>query len=145
MASFKSNIDKLSQLLNSLQKVRKIRDGQYLACCPAHDDKSPSLSIKLLSDERILIHCFGGCETENILDAIGMTFSDLMPENVGNHKRVSKLFYASDILQILAYESSLVYFYALDLSKGKSLSEEDRKRLLLSISRIRYARSMADV
>lgn len=45
--------------------------------CPAHDDKTPSLSVKLSMDEtQVLLHCFGGCETSNVLSSIGLNLSD---------------------------------------------------------------------
>ncbi|NCC59729.1 MAG: hypothetical protein EOM12_02110 [Verrucomicrobiae bacterium] len=45
--------------------------------CPAHDDKTPSLSVKLLQDgTQVLLHCFGGCETSDVLSRIGLKMSD---------------------------------------------------------------------
>ena len=145
MSSNHSSYDGLINLLNSLDKVRETGSGQFVACCPAHEDKSPSLSIRSLSDGRVLLHCFAGCETEHVLSAIGMTFSDLMPANLGNFKRVSKPFYANDVLLILANESLLVYLYAVEINKGNVLTEAEKQRLLLAVSRIRYARSMSSV
>lgn len=37
--------------------------------CPAHADRDPSLSVKETPD-RVLIHCFGGCPQEVVLDAL---------------------------------------------------------------------------
>ncbi len=57
------------------------RDGKgYKATCPAHDDSNPSLSISEGKDGRILIHCFAGCPTENILEAVGLRMADLYPD-----------------------------------------------------------------
>jgi len=50
-----------------------------MACCPSHDDKSPSLSVSEAGNH-ILIHCFAGCEPSEILAAVNMQMSDLMPE-----------------------------------------------------------------
>ena len=56
----------------------KKRGGkQWQACCPAHDDKNPSLSIAEAEDGRCLIHCFAGCSYEQVLKAIGLTPGDL--------------------------------------------------------------------
>lgn len=45
--------------------------GSYgIARCPAHDDRSPSLSIKDGRDGRLLVHCFAGCEFDRIRSAI---------------------------------------------------------------------------
>lgn len=49
---------------------------QYMAKCPAHDDRTPSLSIRS-EKGKTLIHCFAGCETKNVLKAIGLDLKDL--------------------------------------------------------------------
>lgn len=50
--------------------------GKWMACCPAHQDRSPSLAINE-ADDRILVHCFAGCETSDVIAALGLTVSDL--------------------------------------------------------------------
>lgn len=40
-----------------------------MCCCPAHDDRRPSLSIRP-GDRRLLFHCFAGCETADVIDAL---------------------------------------------------------------------------
>ena len=67
-------------LLNQLSKVRKNGEGKWMACCPAHDDKSPSLSVSEGADGHILIHCFAGCSPEEILFSVGLQMADLFPD-----------------------------------------------------------------
>jgi hypothetical protein len=43
--------------------------SRWMARCPAHQDKNPSLSIQEQSD-RILLHCFAGCRQEAVIDAL---------------------------------------------------------------------------
>src|SRR5262249_32630546 len=43
---------------------------QWLACCPAHDDATPSLSVGYGFDGRILFHCHAGCSQQAVLDAL---------------------------------------------------------------------------
>ena len=50
---------------------RRGHGDAYMACCPAHDDKNPSLSIRL-EGSRVLLHCFAGCSFEDITEAVGM-------------------------------------------------------------------------
>lgn len=38
--------------------------------CPAHDDRIPSLSVRV-GERRLLFHCFAGCETRHIIHALG--------------------------------------------------------------------------
>ena len=44
----------VNNLLNSLDRVRKMGADRWVACCPAHNDKSPSLAIRELSDGAVL-------------------------------------------------------------------------------------------
>ena len=53
----------------------------WMACCPAHDDHNPSLSVSAKEDGRALLNCFSGCSTESVLAALGLTAADLFPQN----------------------------------------------------------------
>ena len=67
-------------VLSRLSHVKRVSGG-YMARCPAHDDKNPSLSITEGNDGRVLLKCFAGCSTEEIVKALGLTMSDLFPPN----------------------------------------------------------------
>lgn len=55
-------------------------DGKYQAYCPAHDDKKPSLSItEVEPGSKVLIHCQAGCDTQDILKALNLSWKDLFP------------------------------------------------------------------
>lgn len=126
-------------LLERLDGVRKTGSDRYVARCPAHADKTPSLSIREMSDGRVLIHCFGGCETEDVLAAVGLTFRDVMPERVGDFPRARPAFTASDALHALARESSVVAFAVANAVERKSISPEDYTRLTVAAGRISAA------
>lgn len=51
-----------------------------MAHCPAHDDGTPSLSIKERDDGAVLLNCFAGCALAEILEALGLEFPHLFPE-----------------------------------------------------------------
>lgn len=70
----------IERILEKLEKVKRTGSNEYLARCPAHDDNSPSLTLKEISDERVLIHCFAGCGGSEVMQAIGMTLEDLYPD-----------------------------------------------------------------
>ena len=53
--------------------------GPWQAICPAHADANPSLSITETAEGVLLLHCWGGCPTEAVLDSLGLEFSDLYP------------------------------------------------------------------
>jgi len=40
-------MNSIDTLLSRVHKLKKTGDCKWLACCPAYDDKSPSLAIKL--------------------------------------------------------------------------------------------------
>ena len=44
--------------------------GGWLACCPSHRDKTPSLSIVDGRCGRPIVHCFAGCEWRDVLDRL---------------------------------------------------------------------------
>jgi hypothetical protein len=58
------------ELLDKFDKVRCNRKG-WTSRCPAHDDKTPSLSISE-GDRGWLIKCWAGCDFEDIVDAAGV-------------------------------------------------------------------------
>ncbi|MFG0246373.1 MAG: DUF3987 domain-containing protein [Phycisphaerales bacterium JB052] len=55
--------------------------GQWMCTCPAHDDRTPSLSVKEGDDGRALLKCFAGCSVESIVSALGMQMRDLFPDD----------------------------------------------------------------
>lgn len=132
------------RLLARLDAVRRVGDGRWIARCPAHDDKGPSLSIRELPDLRVLLHCFSGCSANDVLGAIGLKFGDLFERPLGHIARGERPpFVARDALQALAYEATVAQIAAEDLARGKGLSPEDRDRLALAASRIREGAALA--
>lgn len=62
-------------LLSLLNNVRRTPNGAT-ARCPSHEDRENSLSVSSGDDDRILLHCFAGCEPERVARALGITLSD---------------------------------------------------------------------
>lgn len=128
----------IQTLLNSLNKVKQTTRQNWIACCPAHDDNTPSLSIKEVDDGRILIHCFAGCPTESVLNAVNLSFSDIQPEqlNGDNFKPLKSIFNAHTALEILRHESLITLETAKSLDRGEILSGDSLARLKKCIERI---------
>ena len=42
----------------------------WMACCPAHADRTPSLSIQDSANGTVLVHCFSGCDQRQVLKAL---------------------------------------------------------------------------
>ena len=67
-----------NDFINRLDQVKKSGDG-HIARCPSHKDKTPSLSIRS-GEKGILIHCHAGCDSANVVAAMGLTLEDLFHE-----------------------------------------------------------------
>lgn len=67
-------------VLGKLQKVKKSGLG-WIAACPAHEDRVPSLKIDKGKNGEALVHCHAGCETTAIVEALGLTMADLFVRN----------------------------------------------------------------
>jgi hypothetical protein len=61
----------------TLVEGRVVGRNRFQARCPAHRDRSPSLSITGGEDGRVLLHCFAGCATDAILAALKLSRRDL--------------------------------------------------------------------
>lgn len=70
---------KVHEVLARLDGVREGARG-WTAKCPAHPDRSPSLSIGEGDDGRVLLTCFAGCSIQSIASAVGLTVADLFSE-----------------------------------------------------------------
>src|SRR2546425_8621051 len=68
----------LETVMARLKGVRKSLHG-WVACCPAHSDREPSLSIGLGDEGQVLLNCFAGCSLDMIVEAMGITVADLFP------------------------------------------------------------------
>ena len=134
----------IETLLNRLDGAKEIGHGKYVARCPAHSDRSPSLAIRECGDGRVLVHCFAGCETEDILDAVGLSFSDLMPERIGqehNFRPLRQTFDARQVLECISHEAMVLILLAAKYAN--MVSDEDGARLLLAALRINTALASA--
>lgn len=129
-------------LLQHLTKIKRTGQGRWMACCPAHADKTASLSIRELDDGRVLVHCFAECSVHDVVAAVGLELTDLFPprdDSAHFKKGERRPFPAVDILRAITFESTLVLIAAADLLAGNPFNETDRARLALACSRIQAA------
>ncbi len=112
-------------VLSRLDKVRSTGRDKWIASCPAHADKSPSLAIKETSDGTVLLHCFAGCQTPGIVHAIGLELSDLFPAQLTDSraKRPQRNWSASEAIAYVASESLIAAVCAADIAKGESTEQ----------------------
>ncbi len=63
-------------VLPRLEAVKK-SGGGFMARCPAHNDGKASLMVSPGRDHPVVFHCYAGCDPEDILAKLGLTWADL--------------------------------------------------------------------
>ncbi len=133
-------------LLNHLHKVKRTGSNRWVAQCPAHQDKGPSLSIREEDDGRVLLHCFAGCDVYSVLQSVGLDWDAIMPEkHLGDFKPEKRIISAPDALRLIKHETRIIALYGFEMSKGRVIPLGDFNRLLKAIGRINKAVEMSGV
>lgn len=117
----------LKNVLSRLDKVKSSGAHKWKACCPAHDDKSPSLAISETSDGTVLLRCWTGCTANQIVTAMGLELRDLFPGVKQSRRGPSK--------QAIEHERAVYLVGKCLLDQGK-LEGDDLDRLNLSKQRL---------
>lgn len=131
-------------LLARMAGVRQSKPNSWIARCPAHDDKSPSLAVTYADDGRILIHCFAGCEAHDVLAAVGMSIRDLFPEALKHHLPPRRLGVSGfDVIKVMRHEVRVLSLIAQEIGKG-SVDEDLRERAALAADRVQTALALCD-
>lgn len=136
-------------LLTRLEGVRKSGRG-WIARCPAHGDKSPSLSVTDIGDGKVLVHCFAGCDVHSIVGALGLTVADLFPARLQpstseDRRRIRLAKRQTDwaaALNVLGRECTITLLAAKTLALGGHLGEGELSRLNVAAHRIGRAREV---
>ena len=105
-------------IAKGLENWKKGGENKWIACCPAHDDKNPSLSIKQEAD-KVLVHCFAGCSQVSVISALidrGLWY----PKRPGHV--LDKPKFSADQLQ---YYLLFVLVWNAEVAKGNVPPEED--------------------
>ena len=129
----------MNNLLNHLHHygLKQVAPERYLSRCPSHDDKSPSLTVTLQPGDKTLIHCFAGCSPEDILGSLGLTMSDLFPDddNFDREKyqqKKQKQFLRSQFMS----DYVLIQLGEAWLKNKKKFTSHDRKVFKEAIDRV---------
>lgn len=140
-------LDPLAELiLPRLERVRKAGRG-FTARCPAHADKTASLSLALGDKGQALLHCFAGCAVADVLASLGLELSDLYPrrpQDSGPMARAERreVWHAANTraaARVLAQEARVVEIAARALESGQLLPAPDLARLVEARARIEGA------
>ena len=133
--------NRLDTFLDRLDKLKSTAADRWIARCPAHDDKGPSLSVRLV-DDRILVHCFAGCDAIDVVNAVDLELADLFegrPEKHA-HKPARSRIPPRELLTLLQHEITVACLIAADFLAAKIITEKDWNRLADAAARIGSAR-----
>ena len=112
-------------LLGRLESVKPTGPDRWLALCPAHDDRKPSLSIRR-ADDRALIHCWAGCEASDVVAAIGLSLVDLFDDRQP-HYTLSKrpaLPTVRELIALLEFDLAVIECCFADILCGVAFTSE---------------------
>jgi len=128
-------------LLSRLDRVKETGRGRWLACCPSHNDRNPSLSVRETDEGVILIKCWSGCGANEVVASVGLEMHDLFPNSPKNQPSLKphKKWIPRDVIKALSDETFVVVLAASAVLARRKLSEADYERLLLASNRIDVA------
>jgi uncharacterized ParB-like nuclease family protein len=141
-------IEEIAERLNA--KPTRGKTNAWTACCPAHADRSPSLSLKLATNGNILMYCFAGCSFVEICDSMGIDAGDLFQEkHVSKYDKTNKnkAYISGDaMLELLYKDVGFIEVFASALMRNETPTEKDYAILSAATNRIRdayfYAKSL---
>lgn len=119
------NYSEVHPLLARLEGVRAASGGlRWMAFCPAHDDRTQSLSLRLNGNNKMLVHCFAGCTAAQVVAAVGLTMRDLFPvSECGWRTRPTRPSFDTDL------ETIVLMMARSARERGEPLSQEDEARV----------------
>ncbi len=128
----------IDRLIACLDSVKQTGNGRWIARCPAHDDKRPSLTIKETNDGTILLKCWAGCCAGDVVAAVGLSLGDLFPTPLPNRGplRKGERWAPADVWICLSFEAAIAAQAAADIATGLELSPEDVRRVAQAALRL---------
>jgi len=131
----------IDAVLHRLDKVKRTAPDKWVALCPAHDDKRPSLSVKEAEDSRVLLKCWSGCGAAEIVNALGLSLADLFPgdrRSLADHGTgpMRRPFDYRDALTGIAHEATVARLIVEAVNSGHEMDVESLDRLALAEERI---------
>lgn len=143
-----------NELLPHLSGVRQTSRG-ILALCPNHPDKHPSLSVRG-GDRGLLIKCWAGCTTSEIVTALGLKLCDLffdagVPQSARQRRPAKPRVNVNGIAFSLRFHGDLLFLRSTAvLAAAKSLdiaswTEDQLDRALGAVAKARADLERADL
>jgi hypothetical protein len=128
--------------------VKRTGPGKWIAKCPAHDDRRPSLSVKEADDGKVLLHCWSGCGAAEIVNALGLSLADLFPgdrHSLAEHGTgpMRRPWEYRDALTGAAHEMTIALLILAAIARGEQPDAETLERLAQAEQRVSDAARIA--
>lgn len=142
--SVRDHSNPIDKVLQRIESVKKTGPDKWLAKCPAHDDKRPSLSIREAEDGKVLLKCWAGCGAGEVVAALGLSLADLFPQDAKTlHQHgtgpMRRPFDYRDALQGISHETTVARLIVSAVNRGDELDADSLDRLALAEERIASA------
>ena len=144
----------MTPLENVLQKLEakgcpaRQRGSGWQARCPAHEDKTPSLSITESADGKVLFHCHAGCQITEIMAAVGLTYNDIFlpdPLRANTKKQKEYIYYDENgerlyrVVKYLDQDGNKTFRQQAAQGDGWAHTMGQTRRVLYYLPRVRAA------
>lgn len=116
----------LQDIAKSLPKCKQVGANKYVACCPAHNDNSPSLHITMGHNQDVIVHCFAGCSQDAVINSLKLL--GLWPEKEKDDFDFKPKYNPfNDDRKLKAYDHAVLVLSIAehDINLGKELTEAD--------------------
>jgi hypothetical protein len=129
------------KIISRLARVKQIGPDKWTAACPIDQSRNGRpIAVRAMPDGRTLMHAFCGCDTGDVLQTIGLTFSDLFPERQSREYRPERpSFDAAQVLDAVAHEIRVAVVIAHEITAQGSVDEELEQRLHTAARRLNAA------
>ncbi len=122
----------MNQLLAALDGVKRKGRDKYVALCPVHSEKTPSLNIKMADDGSVLAHCFGcGANGYEVYKALGLDLEELF-----GGKKLESDYVPNEIRDTYNLDKIVAMIYECMVKKNQYISLKDKRRYRVAVSRI---------
>lgn len=123
-------------VIRRLRNVQEtVRDG-WMADCPACGDDKRSLALLKADDGKLVMHCFQGCERENVAAALEMTADDWWPDPDNEEEAHRQKIPARMVLAGCEHVVTVAMFVCEEVSKQRQASAEQVGKLATAAGRL---------
>lgn len=117
----------LDDILPRLEKVKK-KGQEWVACCPVHNDRNPSMYLRETSD-RVLIHCFScGAKGLDVVKALDLPMSVLF-------KDIKRGSIPKQVIELAREDVFFIDLYDQKKARGERITVNELRRYRLAKER----------